>query len=332
LDFAKEQERKGSILIGKTVAKAFRKREMNNPLIVEDARVRRIAQARLTVTIVGCFLTLLGGRASANIALTGNIAGKPAEVRKKCPVHPGNICSSTLVPTNVSLISQPTEWFKQILGKKYSGKEWHFRYVGGNENIKGKFDVKYYRAYNDCPGLLGAKIKVDFVPDATSLIQDILWVQAVDTNFRGKQESLIDDRALLVEMGNLPDPPHNQVMYGPFYPYQDEDEDPPRWQTDYVLPSGGSYDYFYDKPGFSCPTPGSSKYAKFETYAVWWDDYFNQDGTIVDVDNDGHWVYVHEGFSWGFKLACVPEPLTMLCILLGIVNLTVYVHKRSRDK
>lgn len=53
------------------------------------------------------------------------------------------------------------------------------------------------------------------------------------------------------------------------------------------------------------------KYAKFETYVVWWDGYFNQDGTKVDVDNDGHWVYVHKD-SAGFKLTCAPEPMTML--------------------
>ena len=247
----------------------------------------RTSPWREVVAVAAC-LAILAGSAAANITVTGNKAGAPPRaVKDPCPAHGVDFsCSSTLVPSEVTLISDPTAWFKATLEAKYPGEEWVFHYMGGNDNMKGTFDVVYYEAYNECPKDLGAKIEVNFVPTADSLIQDVLWIQTVKTNFRGSDESLVDDRALLVSMGNLA--PGKEVMYGPFYPFQDEDEDPPQWQADYLDGAPDSYDYLYDKSGFSCPTPGTTKYANFETYATWWDDYFKADGTIEDRDGDGH--------------------------------------------
>ena len=282
--------------------------------------------------LLSTLVLVLTPQSDAAIQLTGNVKGNPTKCPKDpCPVHPSCTCWSQLDPLEVKKIDSPTTWFQQVLEDNYLDTDgWNFHYVGGNDNLKGVFDVEYYRCYNNCPDLLGAEIKVDFVPTTDSLIQDVLWINALQWDFRCYTESKIDDRDFLFELGNHQAGDHE--MYGPFYPYQDEDEDgwtPPRWQAEYRYWDGtqwvySSYDYFYDAPGRSCPQCSSSKFARFETYATWWDDYFKSDGTIVDVGNDGHHVFIHEGFRWGVTLHCVPEPSTLIVwSVLGALGMTV---------
>jgi len=258
--------------------------------------------------------------ATANTVLAGNTAGNPAATPPiACPKHPGNVCWSELVPKKVQLLSDCSAWFKGVLGAEYKAADgWKFNYMDGNDNMKGKFFVDTYKAYDDCAGRMGAEIRVRFIPDADSLIKDVLWVSAYSESWPGHAASEMDDRDRL--------PPAKQpgAMFGPFYPFQDEDQDPPRWQTDY------QYDQFYDKPGDPCPTPYTVTSLRFETYATWWDDYYNADGTITDVGNDGHNVYFHEGFKWGYDLHCVPEPLTMAGLFLGLAGVGGYLRRRQR--
>jgi len=278
--------------------------------------------------VVAC-LAVLSGPVAANLVLTGNTAGSPPTASQSpCPEHgDGLICSSTLIPSEVVLISESTTWFKTTLRAKYPGQEWVFHHVwGGDEDLKGAFDVAFYEAFNDCP-VLGAEIEVNFVPAADSLIKDVLWIQAVKTNLLGSDRSLVDDRALLVSMGGPA--PGDQVMYGPFYPYQDEDEDPTHWQTSYDIDGTmTSYDVFRDPPWFPCPTPYTTKYAYFEIHAARWDDYFNADGTIVDQGEPGHNVWIYEGFRWGLEVSCAPEPMTVIAVFGGALALAGYLRRR----
>ncbi|CAG0976743.1 hypothetical protein PHYC_01543 [Phycisphaerales bacterium] len=251
------------------------------------------------------------GAALGNIVMSGNTAGNPPSVTRDCEVHPGNRCTSTLSPGSVELIQTPSAWFQGILNAAYAAPAWQVHYMGGNSNMNGQFNVDFYRAYNECgPGdrdFLGAEIKVNFVPDAGSLINDVMWVSGYRERWPGTDRSRMDDNTRLANRAG--------TVGGPFYPYQDEDQDvvPGRWQ------SGYQYDYFYDKPGDPCPTPGTVTSLYFETYATWWDDYFNADGTITDVGNNGHHVWVHEGFRWGYELTCVPAPGSMALAGLGIL-------------
>lgn len=248
--------------------------------------------------------------------LGGNVAGAPASVGKLCPVHTGNTCSSTLVPSSVSYIGNPTAWFISTLTSAYSGPQWNFHYVGASPNLSGTYNVDYYKAYNDCGGLMGAEIKVTFAPNVGSTITDVLWVQAYSESWPGHSASAIDDRS------HLPAAKQPGALFGPFYPYQDEDEDAPRWQA------GVQYDFFYDKPGDPCPAPYTTTKLLFETYACTWDDYFNADGTITDLGDPGHHVYIYDGFGWGYELHCVPEPATLLASLLGLGGVGAYVRRR----
>lgn len=279
------------------------------------------AGSRRTLTAVWVVLLLMTGPAWANITgITGNVHGNPVKAYdppRPCPWHASHYCWSQLVPTDVTLIPSPTDWFKTTLQSEYSGAEWNFYYTGGNTNMNGTFDVVYYRAYNDCPGLMGAQIEASFVPDpAGSIISDVLWIQTYRELWPGHDVSAVDDMNAGTKPGALP---------GPFYPYQDEDENPPRWQ------SGYQYDYFYDKPGDLCPVPRTVKSLHFETYAIWWDDYFNADGSITDVRGDGHHVYIHEGFTWGYELHCVPvpAPTSLALVMLGLGALG---HGRRRRR
>lgn len=183
--------------------------------------------------------------------------------------------------------------------------------MGGNNNMSGTFNVDFYRAYNDCGGTtdrLGAEIKVAFQPTAGSLIQDVMWVSAYRERWPGTDNSRMDDNS------RLPAGQRPGTVGGPFYPFQDEDNDAAGgWQ------SGYQYDYFYDKPGDPCPAPGTTTSLSFETYAVWWDDTFNADGTITDVGSNGHHVFVHEGFRWGYDLTCVPAPSTLIALAGGLL-------------
>lgn len=241
-----------------------------------------------------------GSPAYSNVTLTGNTGGNPVlDFEIPCPAHGGLYCISLLKPSAVTLINTPSAGFQSKIQADYpAANNWNFHFMGGNNNMNGTFYVNYYRAFDDCPGSLGAEIEVEFRPEAGSLISDVLWIQTLDWDFRCYQETKTDDRGFLIELGNYT--PGDHVMYGPFYPFQDEDESPPRWQTNY------QYDQFYDRPRRGCPNPGTKKYAKFETYATWWDDSFNADGTINDAGSPGHHVYVHEGFTWGVELKCVP--------------------------
>lgn len=260
---------------------------------------------RTVLVLLSAVLLPLGSTAYANVTLTGNVDGNPKVVPKDpCPRHGAKCtCLSRLSPGKVTKIATPSNWFQNKIQADYPAADnWNFHFVGGNANLNGKFDVKFYRAYNDCPGSMGAEIEVEFQPDAGSLIDDVIWSQALEWDFRCYKETKMDDLSFLKELGNYT--AGDKVMGGPFYPFQDEDEDgwtPPHPQTNY------QYDKFYDKPGRGCPDCGTKKYAKFETYAIWWDDYFKADGTIEDVSNDGHHVFVHEGFSWGVQLKCVPK-------------------------
>jgi len=272
---------------------------------------------------VCCFAVaaLCGSTAWANITLTGNINGNPAKAKDpavECPKHHTPYCQSTLNPTAVTLKVDASEWFQNMVGLACPTSEgWHVNYMGGNSNMNGTFNVNKYAAYNDCPGKMGAEIDVSFVPDPKgSLISDVLWISALKWNFRCFDETKLDDKAFLVELGNLKR--GDTVMPGPFYPFQDEDEDanPDALHTSYE--GGQSYDEFYDKPGRLCPTPGTLKYARFETHAAWWDDYYLPNGKIFDVGNDGHNVYIHEGFLWGVDLICVPVPSAVVLCLIGL--------------
>lgn len=268
-----------------------------------------------TAKLMAAWLVIAGlaGSASANISLSGNTAGNPAAASKPCPHHAGCTCTSRLAPGEVTLIDSPSAWFQGVMNAAYGAAPWNVHYMGGNSNMNGQFNVDYYRAYNDCGNatrdLLGAEIKVTFVPDPGSLIRDVMWVSAYRETWPGTDNSRMDDNS------RLPAAQRAGTVGGPFYPFQDEDQDvvPGRWQ------SGFQYDYFYDKPGDPCPTPGTMTKLTFETYAVWWDDYFNADGTITDVGNDGHHVFVHEGFRWGYELTCVPTPGSMLVAGIGLL-------------
>ncbi|HON93159.1 MAG TPA: hypothetical protein PKZ07_16435 [Sedimentisphaerales bacterium] len=255
--------------------------------------------------VVGLLLFLPDLSLAGITGITGNKIGIPSLVLKvPCPRHGTVGCWSQLVPIEVTLIADPTDWFKTTLGAEYQGDDWNFHYLGGNDNMNGTFHVEYYRAYNDCPDFMGAEIEVSFVPDpGGSLIDDVLWIQTYRETWPGHDASAVDDRNQRTRPGALP---------GPFYPYQDEDEDAPRWQSSY------QYDYFYDKPGDPCPTPGTITSLRFETYATWWDDYFNADGSITDVGGDGHHVFIHEGFRWGYDLHCIPDPASATLAVLGV--------------
>ncbi|HOM16357.1 MAG TPA: hypothetical protein PLQ00_03470 [Thermoguttaceae bacterium] len=257
--------------------------------------------ARRFRAVLGGWAVLgLIGQAAANITLTGNTGGNPSyDFEVPCPAHGGFYCLSRLTPSSVTLISTPSGKFQTKMQADYpAAGNWNWSFVGGNTNMNGTFYVNYYRAFNNCPGALGAEIEVEFRPDAGSLISDVLWIQTLEWDFRCYKETKTDDRNFLIELGNYT--PGDHVMYGPFYPFQDEDTSPPAWQTNY------QYDEFYDRPSRGCPAPGTKKYAKFETYAVWWDDSFNADGSINDLGLPGHNVFVHEGFTWGVELKCVP--------------------------
>ncbi|GJQ30010.1 MAG: hypothetical protein HBSAPP03_18940 [Phycisphaerae bacterium] len=250
--------------------------------------------------------------AEGTITLAGNTAGNPGVASKACVDHPGFTCQSKLAPASVTLLESPSDWFRGVLNAAYGAPNWTIHYMGGNNNMNGQFNVDYYRAYNDCgvgDDVLGAEIKVTFVPEPGSLINDVLWVSAYRERWPGTDNSRMDDNS------RLPAGQRPGTMGGPFYPFQDEDEDvvPGRWQ------SGFQYDYFYDKPGDPCPTPGTTTSLYFETYATWWDDYFAADGTIVDRGEPGHHLYVHEGFSWGYELTCVPSPGAGLLAGFGVL-------------
>lgn len=278
-----------------------------------------------TVTVC-CFAVaaLCGSTAWANITLTGNINGNPAKAKDppvECPAHHTAYCQSILNPTAVTLKTDTSDWFRQVLEKACPASEkWRIHYMGGNTNMNGTFNVNEYAAYNECPAWMGAGIDVSFVPDPKgSLISDVLWISALKWNFRCFDETKLDDKAFLVELGNLK--PTDTVMPGPFYPYQDEDVNPVAYpdglQTAYA-PSVS--DNFKDYPNRECPPPGTLKYARFETHAAWWDDFYLKDGTtIYDADGDGyHDLYIHEGFLWGVDLICVPVPSAVVLCLIGL--------------
>lgn len=280
---------------------------------------------RFTGTVTVCCFAVAafcGSTAWANITLTGNINGNPAKAKDpavECPKHHTPYCQSILNPKAVQLKVDASDWFQNVVGLSCLESDgWHIKYAGGNNVMNGKFNVNKYAAFNDCPKKMGAEIDVSFIADPGSLVTDVLWISAVKTNFLGSDETLLDNKSLLERMGNLD--PADVVMPGPFYPYQDEDVDPIAYPEALQTAYGeehSSYDKFYDKPGASCPKPGTRKYAYFETHAVWWDDYY-KDGQIVDVGNDGHNVYIHEGFLWGVDLVCVPVPSAVVLCLIGL--------------
>ena len=277
----------------------------------------------IVVTIIVVIGVLFSIEFGYSITLAGNYVGNPAYVSKDpCPTHGDPYqCKSALLPSTLSLLTDTSTWFRGVLETEYTmAAGWNFHYMGSNPNMKGKFDVDKYLAYNECPGLLGAEIKMSFVPDADSFIKDVLWIQAYRERWPSVDNSAMDDR------DRLPASKQPGTLFGPFYPYQDEDEEiyPGAWQTNY------QFDYFYDKPGDPCPQPNTETRVEFEVYACWWDDVFNNDGTIVDIGNDGHHVYIHEGVKWGYTLSCVPEPGTFVLLVFGLGCLCPVVLKRRR--
>lgn len=268
-----------------------------------DYRARRLA------FVSGLVASFSGSAAWGAVTLAGTVNGTSPSPKSPCPRHGDDTrCVSSLNPNPVELISAPSQWFRDTLRGQYPDAAWRFYFVGGNDNLKGKFNVDLYRSFNDCPAAaapdLGAEIKVTFQPDADSLIKDVLWIQTYREQIPGRTASEVDDR------NHLPAAQQPGALFGPFYPFQDEDEDEPYWQTNY------QYDYFYDRPGDPCPPPIDGGSVRFETYACWWDDVFSSTGAIIDRDGDNfHDVFIHEGFGWGYDFGCAPEPALATPIL-----------------
>ena len=275
----------------------------------------------LSISIFLLTTILLTGVCSANITLTGNTAGAPVSAPKNpCPDHGAPWrCCATLNPDTVQLITSPSQWFRDTLEAEYNTANWDFQYVGGNSNVNGKFDVNYYRAYNECPSLLGAEIKVDFVPDAGSTISDVLWIQTFRvTKKDGTTFSFVDDKT---PPEGVSPPSVTNPMSGPFYPYQDEDTET-GWQ------SSNQYDYFYDKPGFNCPCEDDWVGAYCEVYAAWLYGSYDASGNIIPMSGETKpTIWIHEGMGWGFQNTCVPEPSTLLLLVFGAL---VVVCRRVR--
>ena len=54
------------------------------------------------------------------------------------------------------------------------------------------------------------------------------------------------------------------------------------------------------------------------------------DGTIVDPTADGHNVYIHEGFKWGYDLRCAPVPGAVVLGVMGFAMLGLVRLRRGR--
>jgi hypothetical protein len=240
-------------------------------------------------------LALSASSTLANVTLVDNVSHIIKVTDYPCPAHGTAYCSSALAPYPLQLLANATDWFKQTLGGAYGGEgsEWKFTYDNAADGV---LTVEIYDAYNGCPGLMGAEIKV-------SSDLDFLWISAYRERWPGTDNSRIDTLS------------GETMLPGPFYPYQDEDQTS-GWN------SGTTYDYFYDKPGDPCPKPGTVTSLRFETYLATWDDFFGLDDggkrIIIDQGEKGHNVKIYAGFAWGYDLHCVPAPAAFVLAFVGV--------------
>ena len=74
---------------------------------------------------------------------------------------------------------------------------------------------------------------------------------------------------------------------------------------------------FIDNPANNCLACGKLTWNRFDTYLCSWDAAKKE-------------VYVHDGWTWGYDLNCVPEPSSQLIWLMGLGVVVVRLVGRNR--
>lgn len=116
-------------------------------------------------------------------------------------------------------------------------------------------------------------------------------------------------------------PPHGCFTYH-IDPFLNDDTEP----FYYTAAERATYGLqFVDNPCDWCTACPQTRVVGFDTYMCSWDA-----GAMT--------VTVHDGWSWGYDLECeggipvIPEPATMLGVLLGFCSVGRYIRKRAKAR
>ena len=252
---------------------------------------------RRAAAIGALVLALLGlalPAAAVTLTITDASPTWTASKQACCPAE----CPTCVVSADVPAIAAAgpdadyTAAFNSWNNEPGNAKGWTL--VSGGV-LNGSFQISTYDAgFEGCAG--GVKVWIQYVRgegDPDPAAAGVGWSQAIDTNAK------------------LPG------AAGPGNPYLDvlisDDEDiwpPPMYPYQYVGKP------FYDFPKRGCPDCCLAP-TSWEGHAY-----------LTEVDYTNKKLTIYEGVEWGFNIQCVPEPLTMLGVFLGLAGLGAYIRRR----
>lgn len=178
--------------------------------------------------------------------------------------------------------------------------------------LPGTVQVTQFRTFDEgADGIFGGvEITAHYQPSSigTDPLAGVTWywAQAITLNYRPGPTTphlaapdptitTMDDATFNTYPGHVVAQPLGDVS--PIYPYQ----------------TG----FFYDKP--EC-----EDHLHFTMF-------FHAEDFIVQANTGTHTLTVYEGFSYGWDFTCVPEPSSLVLLVIGVLSLFAYARRTRRE-